>query len=215
MGRQVVNLTHEQMWYALPGKSAFVLQPHHPSGSFATPSRLRASVEHARRANGSSGALVRHESRQLLRQSRSEAELGTRRRMALRDELQARRDEIAPRSRRDATEIAPRRAARARHDEGPSLAPSGAETQLQPHPQPGGADGQLRASRSRVSLPQTSTAPPPPTAAATNGGGGHKMRMRTLSRAPLPPAQVMGSEGMLKRWSTYETLFVGEQRMCM
>ena len=201
------------MWYALPGKSAFVLQPHHPSGSFATPSRLRASVEHARRANGSSGALVRHESRQLLRQSRSEAELGTRRRMALRDELQARRDEIAPRSRRDATEIAPRRAARARHDEGPSLAPSGAETQLQPHPQPGGADGQLRASRSRVSLPQTSTAPPPPTAAATNGGGGHKMRMRTLSRAPLPPAQVMGSEGMLKRWSTYETLFVGEQRM--
>ena len=71
MGKGSMYTLHEdRTWYAVPGKNAFVLQPHRNESlsSFAnTPSRLKASVEASRAHVDSYGAIVRSEARAIRR----------------------------------------------------------------------------------------------------------------------------------------------------
>jgi len=75
-GKQAPTMHLETTWYAIPTKSAFVLQPQRPNEYVPPRSRLRDSVARMRESVDALGADMRSEARLLQQHSRSLSELG-------------------------------------------------------------------------------------------------------------------------------------------
>ena len=74
-GKQAATMHLETTWYAIPAKSAFVLQPQRPNEYVPPRSRLRDSVARMRESVDALGADMRSEARLLQQHSRSLSEL--------------------------------------------------------------------------------------------------------------------------------------------